>query len=351
MIETALTADPATIRGFDEVIDVRTPAEFAEDHVPGAVNLPVLNDAERAEIGTIYVQQSKFLARRMGAALVSRNIADHLLGPLAGKGGGYHPLIYCWRGGQRSSAMATVMSQVGWRVGLLQGGYRTYRRHVTATLYDAQSPLSVVLLTGGTGSGKTVMLGLLAKRGVQTLDLEALAVHRGSLFGAYGPTAQPSQKMFESRLLAAMERLDPALPTVVEAESSRIGNLFIPPTLWTAMSEARFLEMHVPAAARARHVVETCRDIAEDAPALMAALTKLPRHHSGEVRSAWASMAREERIEELALQLIEAHYDPAYRRSGERPPERKIGDLHLAGLTEGEQERAADQAAILLGRL
>src|SRR5436190_11372611 len=169
---------------FDLLIDVRSPAEFAEDHVPGAVNLPVLSDAERAEVGTIYVQESRFKARRVGAAYVARNVARHLETALADRDGGFAPLIYCWRGGMRSNAMATILSQVGWRTTVLAGGYRTYRREVTQRLYDGELSLRFVLLDGHTGSAKTEMLGRLAARGFQTLDLEGLAEHRGSLFGA-----------------------------------------------------------------------------------------------------------------------------------------------------------------------
>src|SRR6056297_789826 len=111
---------------FDTIIDVRSPSEFAEDHMHGAINLPVLSDAERAQVGTIYVQQDAFLARKIGAALVSRNAASHLEGPLADMGGGWRPLVYCWRGGQRSGAFATILDQVGWRVQVLEGGYQTY---------------------------------------------------------------------------------------------------------------------------------------------------------------------------------------------------------------------------------
>src|SRR5579872_889772 len=182
-IESIREVDPETLGAFDAIIDVRSPAEFAEDHVPGAISLPVLDDAERAEVGTIYVQDSRFRARRVGAALVARNVARHLETALADKDGAFRPLVYCWRGGQRSGAMATILSQVGWRTAVLAGGYRTYRRHVKARLYDETPPLKLVLLEGRTGTGKTAVLSRLAARGVQTLDLEGLAEHRGSVFG------------------------------------------------------------------------------------------------------------------------------------------------------------------------
>src|SRR5665213_3204532 len=170
VIQVTEDTDAASLAQFDAVIDVRSPGEFAEDHVPGAISLPVLSDAERAEVGTIYVQGSKLEARRIGAAYVARNIAAHLQGALADRPGGFHPLVYCWRGGQRSNAMATVLAQVGWRTGLLKGGYKTYRRRVQHRLYETDPWFSLVLLDGHTGSAKTEILGRLAARGVQTLD-------------------------------------------------------------------------------------------------------------------------------------------------------------------------------------
>jgi tRNA 2-selenouridine synthase len=234
--------DPASLAYFDAIIDVRSPSEFAEDHIPGAENLPVLDDAQRAEVGTIYVQQSRFLARRIGAAHVARNIALHLETTLADRPASFRPLVHCWRGGQRSQAMATILSQVGWPTSVLVGGYRTYRRRVTARLYDdGPTPLKLVLLDGHTGSAKTDVLLRLAQLGVQTLDLEGLAEHRGSLFGGRPGRAQPSQKLFESRLLSALEALDPARPVVVEAESSKIGERMTgiwprPIATWSATS-------------------------------------------------------------------------------------------------------------------
>ncbi|MDX5403175.1 MAG: tRNA 2-selenouridine(34) synthase MnmH, partial [Rhodobacterales bacterium] len=168
---------------FDEIIDVRAPSEYAEDHIPGAINLPVLSDDERAIVGTIYVQQDRFLARKTGAALVARNAAAHLEGPLADKDGGWRPLIYCWRGGQRSGSFASILAQVGWRVDLIEGGYKSYRRLVVGALYDDPLPHRLILLDGGTGTAKTRLLARLAEAGAQVIDLEAMAAHRGSLLG------------------------------------------------------------------------------------------------------------------------------------------------------------------------
>lgn len=186
---------------FDDVIDVRSPAEFAEDHVPGAISLPVLDNEERAVVGTIYKQESPFKARKLGAALVARNAARHLEGPLAAKDGGWRPLVYCWRGGQRSNSFGSILTQVGWRTEVLAGGYQSYRRALVAALYDRALPHRFVLIDGDTGTAKTEILHLVAARGGQVLDLEGLANHRGSVLGPR-PGGQPSQKMLESRLTA-----------------------------------------------------------------------------------------------------------------------------------------------------
>ncbi|MGB1034867.1 MAG: tRNA 2-selenouridine(34) synthase MnmH, partial [Primorskyibacter sp.] len=227
--------------GCDTVIDVRSPSEYAEDHLPGAINLPVLSDAERAQVGTIYKQQSPFLARKIGAALVFQNAAAHIAGPLADHGGSWRPMVYCWRGGQRSGSFGWMLQQIGWRAQVLGGGYRTYRRLVKHALYDTAVPHRLVLLDGDTGTAKTALLHRLAARGVQVIDLEGLANHRGSLLGGLGP--QPSQKAFESALAAALAQADPTRPVLLEAESNKIGSRIIPPTLWTAMRTAPRIEV------------------------------------------------------------------------------------------------------------
>jgi tRNA 2-selenouridine synthase len=348
MIETTDRLDAESLARFDDIIDVRSPAEFAEDHVPGAINLPVLDNEQRAEVGTIYVRQSRFLARRVGAAHVARNIAAHLDGPLADRPASYAPLIYCWRGGQRSLAMATVLSQVGWRPSLAAGGYRTYRRAVTAALYDAEREPGLVLLDGYTGSAKTEVLHRLAALGVQVLDLEGLAGHRGSLFGGFAGRAQPSQKMFESRLLLALGALDPARPIVVEAESSKIGQIMVPPLLWRAMGRAPRIEVLAPRPARARYLVSAYADLTADPAALADALAALPGRYGAKRVSEWSLMAEEGRFLELAESLVEMHYDPAYERSSRRDERPRLGTISMEDLGAADLERAAGQIAGLV---
>ena len=342
MIRRTTDLSPAARDGYDALIDVRSPSEFALDHIPGAINLPVLDDAQRAAVGMEYVQGSKFLARRTGAALVARNIAAHLEGALGDRDGSFRPLVHCWRGGQRSGAMATVMDQVGWPVTVLDGGYQTWRRQVKAALYDTALPHRLVLLDGPTGAGKTAVLAALAARGVQTLDLEGLASHRGSLFGGL-PGGQPSQKGFESRLHDALSRLDPDLPVVVEAESSKIGARVIPPSLWTAMSGAPAIRLESPVEVRA---ARTVRDYAGlDDAAIDAALTRLPRHISKESIAGWRALAAAGDRLALASELIVHHYDPAYRRQGGAGVRARLATVSIDSLDETGLERAAEAAA------
>lgn len=307
--------------GFDTVIDVRSPAEFAEDHIPGATNLPVLDDAERARIGTIYKQQSPFTARKLGAALVARNAARHLETALADKPGGWRPLVYCWRGGQRSGSFATILQQVGWRAEVIEGGYRSYRRLVTAAMHDAPLRHRLVLLEGNTGTAKTELLHLLAGQGVQTLDLEGLAAHRGSVFGAVA-RPQPAQKAFESALALALETHDPARPVLVEAESSKIGRCLIPPSVWTAMLAAPRIRLSAPLAARAEYLTRAYADLTSDPDALKTTLAALVPLQGRATVERWQKLAEDGALQQLAAELMERHYDPRYGKSrGRNAPE------------------------------
>lgn len=298
--------------GFDDIIDARAPAEFAEDHLPGAISLPVLNDAQRAEVGTIYKQVNPFTAKKLGAALVSRNVADHLLGPLADKPGGWRPMLYCWRGGQRSGSFALILSQIGWRVEVLKGGYKAWRGLVVREVYDTPVRAPMVVLDGNTGTAKTEILNLLPAHGLQVIDLEGLANHRGSLFGARG--AQPSQKAFEGRLAQALATLDPTRPVVVEAESSKIGNCRLPPEIWKAMTRAPRVALSATAQDRARYLTRAYSDMVEDATRLSGVIDLLKPQHAQEIIAEWQAMAATGDFADLAESLMTRHYDPRYAK-------------------------------------
>jgi tRNA 2-selenouridine synthase len=343
---TSLTQIAAA--GFDTVIDVRSPAEYAEDHLPGALNLPVLDDEERARVGTIYKQQSPFLARKIGAALVARNAARHLEGPLADKPGGWRPLVYCWRGGQRSGSFATILSQVGWRVELVQGGYRAWRSLVVRQLNDLPFPCPVIVLDGNTGTAKTDILNALGRMGHQTIDLEALANHRGSLFG-HRTGGQPGQKAFEGRLAMQIAVLDPGRPLIVEAESSRIGNLAVPKQLWAAMCAAPRVRIHAPIEARAAYLTRAYADVVEDAGRLVRIVQGLRPVHPAERIRDWLEMAEAGDFEALARGLMQEHYDRRYEKHRARFGQPQDREIAATSLDPESVERIAAEIGGLIG--
>ncbi|PTQ74530.1 tRNA 2-selenouridine(34) synthase MnmH [Celeribacter persicus] len=334
---------------FDTVIDVRAPSEFVEDHVPGAINLPVLSDAERARVGTVYKQQSPFLARKIGAALVARNAANHIEGPLAEKEGGWRPLVYCWRGGQRSNSFATILRQIGWRVEVVEGGYKNWRKAVIGMLHEAPLPHRFVLIDGNTGTAKTDLLHRVAARGAQVLDLEGLANHRGSIFGGMGE--QPAQKGFESRLAAALAKLDPATPVLVEAESSRIGDLSVPPSLWTAMCAAPRIDVTAQLSARARYLSEAYADLVEDVSLMETRLDQLIPLQGHARVEAWRKMAAKGDFVDLAGALMALHYDPRYEKSRARHAPKVLERFDLCDMSESAREDAAGRIARFLAEL
>jgi tRNA 2-selenouridine synthase len=350
-VKVAEDAGPAALQGFDVIVDARTPSEFALDHVPGAINLPVLSDAERHEVGTIYVQESRFRARRVGGAYVARNVAGYLQTVMAEWPASFQPLVYCWRGGMRSNSMAVILAQVGWRTSVLAGGYHNYRRRVVDRLYDGEPLKHVILLDGHTGTGKTEVLQRLAACGVQMLDLEGLAEHRGSLLGALPGRPQPSQKMFESRLLAAIERLDPERPVVIEAESSKVGERMLPPVLWSAMTGAPRIELQAPAPERARYLAHAYDELGQDPETLIGLLSRLPDRPGRKRLEAWTALVRGGALEELAAGLMEAHYDPAYRRSSRQHERPVLGAVRLDRLDPAAFETAAQQVAEMVAEV
>ena len=327
----------------DMIIDVRSPAEFAEDHIPGAVNMPVFSNDQRAEIGTLYKQASAFVARRKGAGMVARNIAGHLDTLLQDKGPDFRPLIYCWRGGQRSAALARICSEIGWRSWLLEGGYKTYRRQVLADLDRLPAELRLTLIAGPTGTGKTRLLAALADSGAQILDLEALARHRGSLLGGLPDQPQPSQKGFESRLAYALYQLDPARPVFVEAESSRIGAVQIAPRLWSEMQRAGAVELRASLAARVAFLLADYDFLLQD-PARFQPLVSGMRHrHGAEQTGHWQDFLDKGDFPALAEALITVHYDPAYKTAAKRHQRKIVLSLHLEALDSTALKQAARQ--------
>lgn len=302
---------------FDTIIDVRSPSEFAEDHIPGAINCPVLDDEERIRVGTLYKQVSPFEARKVGAVLVSRNIARHIETHFLSKPKGWKPLIYCWRGGQRSGSMTVVFGQIGWAARRLEGGYKNFRQRVLEDLDTLPSALDFRILCGPTGSGKTALLDALAAAGEPVLDLEGLAAHRGSVLGAAPNSSQPCQKAFETALWAVLRGFDPSRPVWAESESRRVGRLHLPGVLFERLRDSDCVRIEAPLEARVDHLLERYADLIADPADFNEKLERLVGQHGHLRVGEWQALVNAGVWRPLAEQLVTSHYDPAYRRGGE----------------------------------
>ena len=324
---------------YDMVIDVRSPSEFADDHIEGAVNLPALFDDERAVVGTLYRQTSAFAARKTGAAIMSHNIANHLETFLQDKPASFRPLIHCWRGGQRSRAFALVMSEIGWTTHLLEGGYKAYRRGVLDKIKSLPELLNLIIIAGRTGSGKTDLLQTLKQNQQQILDLEDLAAHRGSLLGQIPGRLQPGQRLFESRLVHKLMQFDPSLPVFIESESSRIGNLQIPASLWRVMTNAPLVTLDVPVSARAAYLVSVYERLTLDPSDLLVLIDGMVRRHGYDITGEWKNLLDQKDWHSLAESLLTAHYDPAYDQSVSRHDREELLYVLQKDFSEEQREK------------
>lgn len=329
------------ISAFDTIIDVRSPSEFADDHIPGAINCPVLDDTQRAEVGTIYKQVSPFEARKIGAALIAENIGHHLRAQFLEKPKQWRPFVYCWRGGMRSGAMATILRSVGWNAGQLEGGYKTYRQAVVQQLERVPEQFHFQVVGGATGSGKSRILQALGDAGAQILDLEDLACHKGSVLGVLPGRPQPSQKWFESELLLRLGALDPQHPVFVEAESRKIGNLHVPEALIRAMRASPCLAIEADQSARVDFLLRDYAYFLADPAWLRSRLDALKGLQANETLATWNTLVAGGQWRELVTDLLERHYDPLYRRSqdgnyaGMREPRRiVVSDLSDDGIAD-----------------
>ncbi len=309
------TANLSQLSDFDEIIDVRTPAEFADDHIPGAINCPVFSNEERITVGTLYKQVSPFEARKVGAALVAKNIAHHLETHFHDKPKSWKPLIYCWRGGQRSGAMSIILAQVGWAAHKLEGGYKTYRREVLDKLDALSGNFTYRVICGATGSGKSRLLGALETCGAQVLDLEELARHRGSVLGGLPLEGQPSQKWFDTLLVQKLESFDAAHPVYVEAESNKIGRIGLPTALVTAMHASDCVLIDATVEARVKLLMEDYHHFLDDPETLIKKLSVLVPFHGHAKIEHWNELIRAAQFDTLVKELLELHYDPSYLRS------------------------------------
>ncbi len=328
---------------FDAIIDARTPAEFAEDHIPGAISAPVLDDAQRAEVGTLYKQVSPFEAKKLGGALVATNVARHVETLFRGKDKAWKPLVYCWRGGKRSGAMAHILREIGWDAQTLPGGYKAYRRWVVQELERLPGQFHFQVVHGPTGSGKSRLLRALAQAGGQVLDLEELAAHRGSVLGGLPDRPQPSQKMFESLLLKALSLLDAARAVYVEGESKKIGQLQVPEALIARMRASPCIRLDTDTETRVSLLLDEYRHFLEDRATLGAQLDCLVSLHGRDKVAEWKSLGERGEWREFVARLLREHYDPAYRRSSHtnftRLPEAR--GVRIASADDAAFSRAA----------
>ncbi|MRW91939.1 tRNA 2-selenouridine(34) synthase MnmH [Duganella sp. FT80W] len=307
----------AQLDSFDAIIDVRSPCEFAVDHLPGAINAPVLDDEQRIRVGTMYKQQGAFEAKKVGAALVAKNIARHIEERWIDQPREWRPLIYCWRGGNRSGSMAHILAKIGWPVVQLDGGYKAFRQEVNAAL--EQTPqLRFKVVCGTTGSGKSRLLEVLAAQGAQVLDLEQLAAHRGSVLGHLPNAPQPSQKAFETRIWNTLRRFDPARPVFVESESKKVGNLRVPAALMDSMRASDCIALSLSVPNRVRLLMEDYEHFLLNPESLNGQLEHLTQLHGRDKIGQWQALSHAGQMPQLVEQLLVQHYDPAYLRSIDR---------------------------------
>ncbi len=326
---------------FDNIIDVRSPSEFLDDHMPGAINLPVLDDAQRAKIGTIYKQIDPFEAKRSGAALVAQNIAGHLQTDLAKKDRNWRPLVYCWRGGQRSGSMAKIFSDIGWHSAVIEGGYKSYRKAVLDDLDHLPAKFQLIVLSGPTGTAKTHILRSAAENGLQVLDLEGLANHRGSLLGSEPGSPQPAQRLFESRLCAALQNFSTDRPVFIEAESNKIGQIHVPSALWASMRKANRVNLTAPINARIALLQSDYRHIIEQPDHLIELLAGLRQRYGTATFDLWETTIKTGNWYSFIYNLLETHYDPSYARSSASRPLNDILTLRAKTLDADDIRRLA----------
>jgi len=305
----------ARLAEFSMVIDARSQSEYALDRLPGAVNWPSLNDDERVLIGTTYKQISPFEARKRGAGLVIANIARHIAREVLDKPRDWQPLVYCWRGGKRSGVLADLLDQIGFRVTVVEGGYKAFRNAVLASMPGLAQGLRFEVVCGLTGSGKTRLLQALRTRGAQVLDLEALAQHRGSVLGLMPGDVQPGQKQFEMRIWDRLRSFDALRPVFVESESKKIGNLMVPESLILAMRASACLDIELRIEERVSLLLEDYDWFVKDPELFCSRMQPLSEIRGNAVVRRWQAMVREGRIGEVFRELLEQHYDPGYAAS------------------------------------
>ena len=326
---------------FDTIIDVRSPSEFAEDHIVGSINCPVLSDLEREKVGTIYKRESTFKAKIIGSSLTARNIAKHIEERFLEYKGSWQPLVYCWRGGQRSKAFAIILSEVGWRTQQLEGGYKEYRNHVLEFMDTIGSQLKIILISGKTGSAKTKILQSIAQQGGQILDLEGLANHKGSLLGKIPNLKQPSQKFFESKLFYQLKQLNLKKEVFLEAESSKIGNIHIPKTIWAKMIVSPRIEIKADIHLRSTFLVKDYEYMCKNPELINPIIFGLRKRLSKKLVDSWKELIDQKKWQELTRSFLENHYDPSYSSNTIKNDRKVIKEIKAQSFNSSEITKIA----------
>lgn len=301
--------------GFSTIIDARSEGEYALDHLPHAVNWPSLNNEERIFVGTMYKQQGAFEAQKHGAAMVAANIARHIQREVLELPKNWQPLIYCWRGGKRSGSLSLVLGQIGFKVNLIEGGYKAFRAAMVEDIPRRVAPLQFKVISGPTGSGKTRLLYALAAEGAQVLDLEDLASHRSSVLGHIPGQPQPSQKRFDTLVWQALRSFDPARPVFVESESRKVGNLSIPESLMLAMRDSPCFELQLSLDERVALLMEDYKFFVDDQDLFGHRLDALVAIRGKAVVEGWKEQIHAGHIDQVVRDLLVLHYDPTYAAS------------------------------------
>jgi tRNA 2-selenouridine synthase len=301
--------------GFSTIIDARSEGEYALDHLPHAVNWPSLNNEERIFVGTMYKQQGAFEAQKHGASMVAANIARHIQREVLELPKNWQPLIYCWRGGKRSGSLSLGLGRVGFKVNLIEGGYKAFRAAMVEDIPKRVAPLQFKVISGPTGSGKTRLLYALAAEGAQVLDLEDLASHRSSVLGHIPGQPQPSQKRFDTLVWQALRSFDPARPVFVESESRKVGNLSIPESLMLAMRDSPCFELQLSLDERVALLMEDYKFFVDDQDLFGRRLDALVAIRGKAVVEAWKEQIHAGHIDQVVRDLLVLHYDPTYASS------------------------------------
>ncbi len=335
---------------FDSIIDARTPDEYALDHIPNALNAPTLNNEERIIIGTMYKQASAFEAKKRGGAMAARNIAHHVETLFLDKPKNWKPLVYCWRGGNRSGSMVTILRAIGWQAKQLDGGHKAYRKLVVDTLAQQPQHFRFEVLSGSTGSGKSLLLKQLSELGAQVLDLEGLAQHRGSVLGRFSEQPQPTQKWFESQLAWQLAQFDPAKPIFVEAESKKVGQIFVPDGVMNALLQGRLWEIQTPFNLRVAHLLAEYQEYVQYPERLMKQLSYLSAVLGKQRLADYQSLIDQHQFDVLVSLLLSEHYDPLYTKAQERHSASTLARNMIFALPSLDDATLQERARELISR-